>query len=204
MDTPDGPIWESGAILRYVARQGGKLYGNNSYEASLVDQWLEWQTASLEPLRGAIVYPIVNSKVDYFPDAVEKAKEDLKKLLAILNTWLTTRTFLVGERISIADISLATGLMYLYTLVMEPAFRKPFGNVTRWFNLIVNQPEAKSVIGEVKLCDKMTYPSQPPKTHSATTTTTTASTTNTNAPKKKDQKDDDEAGGEEKKKKKAN
>jgi elongation factor 1-gamma len=39
--------------------------------------------------------------------------------------------------------------------VLEPAFRQPYPNVTRWFTTCVNQPQFKAVLGEVKLCEKM-------------------------------------------------
>lgn len=39
--------------------------------------------------------------------------------------------------------------------VLEPSFRAPFGNVNRWFTTIVNQPQVKSVLGEVSLCTAM-------------------------------------------------
>lgn len=39
--------------------------------------------------------------------------------------------------------------------VLEPSFRQPFPNVTRWFVTCVNQPQFKAVLGEVKLCEKM-------------------------------------------------
>ena len=37
----------------------------------------------------------------------------------------------------------------------EPSFRAPFTNVNRWFMTVVNQPEFKKVLGEVKLCETM-------------------------------------------------
>merc|ERR1719391_1462723 len=37
---------------------------------------------------------------------------------------------------------------------MDPAFRGAFGNVNRWFTTVVNQPNAKAVLGEVVLCSK--------------------------------------------------
>merc|ERR1712020_772399 len=43
----------------------------------------------------------------------------------------------------------------LYKQVLDPSFRKPFGNVTRWFNTVVNQPNFKAVSGAVELCTKM-------------------------------------------------
>merc|ERR1712096_43546 len=39
--------------------------------------------------------------------------------------------------------------------VLDPAFRKPFMNVTRWFTTVINQPNAKAVIGSFTLCSKM-------------------------------------------------
>merc|ERR1712192_231029 len=64
----------------------------------------------------------------------ERAKEDLKAVLKALNDHLLAKTFLVGERISLADIAVACTLLSLYKQVMDPAF--------------------KAVLGEVVLCAK--------------------------------------------------
>merc|ERR1711955_93227 len=45
--------------------------------------------------------------------------------------------------------------LHLYQYVLEPAFRKPFQNVNRWFTTMINQPQVKAVIGDFKLCEKM-------------------------------------------------
>ena len=84
-------------------------------------------------------------------NATERAKEDVKAALKCLNDHLLTRTFLVGERLSLADIAVATTMLSLYKQVLDPAFRKPFVNVTRWFTTVVNQPNAKAVLGQVTL-----------------------------------------------------
>ena len=88
-------------------------------------------------------------------NATERAKEDVKAAMKTLNDHLLTRTFLVGERLSLADIAVACTMLSLYTQVLDPAFRKPFVNVTRWFTTVVNQPNAKAVLGQVTLCTKM-------------------------------------------------
>jgi len=75
--------------------------------------------------------------------------------LTLLNEFLTTRTFLVGERVTLADIGLACNMLMLYAQVMEPKFREPFGNVNRWFMTCINQPQFKSIIGEFTVCEKM-------------------------------------------------
>lgn len=49
--------------------------------------------------------------------ATEQAKEDVKKVLAVLNQHLNTRTFLVGERVSLADITVVCSMLWLYKQV---------------------------------------------------------------------------------------
>merc|ERR1712240_626886 len=71
------------------------------------------------------------------------------------NDHLLTKTFLVGERLTLADIAVACTMLSLYKQVLDPAFRKPFTNVNRWFTTVVNQPNAKAVLGQVDLCTKM-------------------------------------------------
>ena len=66
-----------------------------------------------------------------------------------------SRTYLVGECVTLADIAVACTLLSLYKQVLDPSFRKPFMNVTRWFTTVVNQPKAKDVLGAVALCSKM-------------------------------------------------
>merc|ERR1719247_2368340 len=87
--------------------------------------------------------------------ATERAKEDVKKALSALNSHLLTHTYLVGERITLADITVTCTLLHLYQYVLKASFRKPFQNVNRWFTTMINQPQVKAIIGDFKLCEKM-------------------------------------------------
>merc|ERR1712107_427681 len=80
---------------------------------------------------------------------------DIKSAMNALNSHLLTRTFLVGERISLADISVCCTMLNLYKYVLDPNFRKAYVNVNRWFTTVVNQPNVKAVIGDFTLCTKM-------------------------------------------------
>ena len=71
-----------------------------------------------------------------------------------MNNHLLTRTYLVNDQITLADITVAAALVYPMKLVCDKDYLKPFGNVVRWFQTCVNQPEFKAVIGEVVLCKK--------------------------------------------------
>merc|ERR1719370_2034944 len=46
-------------------------------------------------------------------------------------------------------------MLSLFKSVLDPAFRKPYINVTRWFTTVINQPNVKAVLGDVVLCAKM-------------------------------------------------
>merc|ERR1712179_348595 len=65
-----------------------------------------------------------------------------------------TKTFLVGERISLADIGMAMTLLPAFTEVLDQAFRSSHRHLTRWFNTIIHQELVVKVIGTVKLCVK--------------------------------------------------
>jgi len=155
LDTPEGPIWESNAIARYVARQGdGSLFGSNAYENGLVDQWIDFAVGEIELPARAWLYPIWG----FVPNNVEitkKAQADIRKGLDLLNKHFQTRTWIVGERVTIADIILVATLHSLYTTVLDVGFRKAFNHLNRWFLTAVNQPNFKAVYGEVKLAEKM-------------------------------------------------
>jgi len=62
---------------------------------------------------------------------------------------------LVGERISLADIVVATSLHRLYVKVLDSGFRKQYVNTNRWFTTIVNQPNFVAVAGQTTLATKM-------------------------------------------------
>jgi len=130
------------------------LFGTNEYEAAQVQQWIEFSVTEIDLPASVWIFPILG----YIPNnalATQRAKGDIRKVLEILNTHLADRTFLVGERVSLADVVVATSLHRLYVRVLDPAFRKVFVNTNRWFNTIVNQPEFNAVAGPTTLALKM-------------------------------------------------
>jgi len=140
---------EPNAIAYYV---GNEATRGGSNEAQVLN-WVSFADNVLEPAACTWVYPTLGM-YQYNKQNTEKAKEDVKKAMGVMNTHLMTKTFLVGERISQADISVACTMVMLYQHVMDASFRAPFANVNRWFTTLVNQAEFKKVLGEVKMCTK--------------------------------------------------
>ncbi|XP_015587279.1 elongation factor 1-gamma [Cephus cinctus] len=152
-ETSDGKyLTESNAIAYYVANE--QLRGKTDLEKAEVIQWFGFADSEILPASSAWVFPLLGI-MPYNKQTIEHAKEDVKKVLTVLNSHLLTRTFLVGERLTLADISVATTLFHLYQYILEPSLRKPYQNVTRWFQTVINQPQSIAVIGAFKLADKI-------------------------------------------------
>ncbi|XP_043931602.1 elongation factor 1-gamma [Protopterus annectens] len=145
-------VFESNAIAYYVSNDA--LRGVSKESAAQVIQWMNFADSEIIPPASTWVFPTLGI-MQYNKQATEHAKDDVKKVLSILNEHLMTRTFLVGDRISLADVTVVCSLLWIFKQVLEPSFRQPYVNVIRWFTTCVNQPQFKAVLGEVKLCEKM-------------------------------------------------
>lgn len=68
LETPEGCIFESNSILRYIARKAGKMYGSNAAETASIDQWLEFITTQVGPNLARVHYAILG----YFPSTKDQ------------------------------------------------------------------------------------------------------------------------------------
>lgn len=157
LETPGGVIFESNAIARYLAkiRRDTGLAGDSVYDEAAIDAWVDFAANEVELPASIWFYPALG----YMPfnkEAYEKAKVDLAAALKTLNDYLLTKTYLIGDKVTLADIVVASALLYPMKLVCDKAYLKPFGNVVRWFTTCVNQPQFKKVVGTVAMCKKET------------------------------------------------
>jgi GST-like protein len=112
-DGPDGapiPIFESGAILQYLARKSGKLYGRTERERVAVDQWLMWQMGGVGPMAGQahhfLKYAPQMDPPQVLPYAQERYRKEVGRLYGVLDRQLQGREFVAGDSLSIADIAI--------------------------------------------------------------------------------------------------
>nr|KAF6275387.1 eukaryotic translation elongation factor 1 gamma [Myotis myotis] len=145
-------VFESNAIAYYVSNED--LRGSSPEAAAQVVQWVSFADSDIVPPASTWVFPTLGI-MHYNKQATETAKEDMRRILGLLDAHLKTRTFLVGERVTLADITVVCTLLWLYKQVLEPSFRQAFPNTNRWFLTCINQPQFRAVLGEVKLCEKM-------------------------------------------------
>jgi len=149
LETPEGPLYESNAILRYVARMNddSKLYGKDDFERALVDQYLDWTALNLEPAASVVQLTVVGL-IPYNKESYEQSLETVKKALRILDDRVKQNKFLVGDSLTIADIHVVSGLALLYRYVFDEKFRKPFHNLTKYYESIANEPNFVKIVGK--------------------------------------------------------
>ncbi|KAJ1458108.1 hypothetical protein M885DRAFT_514170 [Pelagophyceae sp. CCMP2097] len=145
---PQGTLTQSNAALRYLANvapaQG--LYGETAFDEGVVDQWLEFSTLEIEV---AVAAKLASPKSASVSAA---AQADVFKALAVLNGVLKTRTFLVTNLITIADIAMAACLAAAFDagLLDVSAFAKA-PNAMRWLLTCLHQPSFIAVCGPPKI-----------------------------------------------------
>jgi len=117
-------------------------------------QWVFYGEHRLQADVLAYVLPSVSAaKLDQ--RSIETARQELFAKLQEFNNTLQTRTFLVGERFSYADVSVALDLLPAFQNVLTQKEREQFVNVTRWFLTVVHQEAVKSIVGEIPLAEKV-------------------------------------------------
>ncbi|MDF1727907.1 MAG: glutathione S-transferase N-terminal domain-containing protein [Sulfitobacter sp.] len=112
---PDGPdgapisIFESGAILQYLARKTGLFCGETERERIAVDQWLMWQMGGLGPMAGQahhfLKYAPKMDPPNDLPYAKDRYRTEVARLYGVMDRQLAENTFLAGDFLSIADFA---------------------------------------------------------------------------------------------------
>jgi len=106
----DGPgggpltLWESGAILWYLAEKTGEFLPETGPDRHLCHQWLMFQMASVGPMFGQFAHFFFYAK-DKHPYALERYGQEMARLLAVMDAHLDGREWFVGRRYTIADMA---------------------------------------------------------------------------------------------------
>ncbi|KAL6184392.1 hypothetical protein ACLB2K_045794 [Fragaria x ananassa] len=156
LETPDGPVFESNAIARYVARLKADtpLFGSSLIEHALVDQWIDFATLEIDANILHWFIPRIGFAV-YLPPAEEAAISSLKRALTALNTHLASNTYLVGHSVTLADIIMISNLTLGFNRLLTKSFTSEFPHVERYFWTLVNQPNFHKLLGEVKQAESV-------------------------------------------------
>lgn len=151
LDTGKGCIFSSDAIGRYLSRMRPDigLYGNTFVESGEVDSWVSYSSSELEPPICAWTFPMDG----IFPEVTQAsaaAQIDVHESLMILDKHLAHRTFIVGEKLTFADLHIAS-VLHRPTEVHKclDSILQDMTHLKRWYRLITMQPGFVAAFGKV-------------------------------------------------------
>jgi GST-like protein len=138
-------VFESGAILTYLAEKTGKLLPSDTREKYKVLQWVFWQVGGLGPMAGQAHYFL-----KYAPkkneEGMERFRNEVTRLYTVLDGQLGREEYVAGDY-SIADIA-AWPWVFRYDWQGQDLADYP--NIRRWFDAVAERPAVKrgSSVGE--------------------------------------------------------
>jgi elongation factor 1-gamma len=158
-------LFESVPIARYVASQApnGQLLGKTAQDTALIEQWIHLSESEVEQYNTLIFHLVKGIITPYNkPIHTEFANRQLRALKT-LNQHLATRTFFVGERITLADFVIAAHVARAATLNLDATLRAELPNIIRHSETILNQAQVKDIYGPVEYAEKAVQYVPPPK-----------------------------------------
>ena len=146
-------VFESGAILLYLAEKSGKYLPADPATRSECLQWLFFQVGGIGPMFGQFghFYKYAKEKVPY---GINRYQTETLRLLEVLEKRLEERDFLIGEDYTIADIATfpwVGALDWGYNAVELLQLKQNFPNVMAWYNRCRQRPAAARGLEVTKL-----------------------------------------------------
>jgi GST-like protein len=131
-------VFESGALMIYLAEKAGKLLPSDVKGRSLVIQWLMFQMGGIGPMMGQanVFYRYAPERIPY---AIERYQREVRRLLEVLDTRLEEHEFLAGAY-SIADIA---NWSWVRGYKWSGVDIDGLDHLSRWLDAIGNRPAVK-------------------------------------------------------------
>jgi GST-like protein len=150
---PEGPggkpvsIFESGAILRYLAQKFGRFLPTDPNELVAVDEWLFWQVGGFGPMLGQANHFMVYAP-EKIPYAVKRYRDETHRLFRVLEAQLARqfaegRQYVAGSDYSIADIAIFDWSNNYRRYEIDPA---AFPNFVAWRDRVAARDAVKRAL----------------------------------------------------------
>lgn len=141
-DGPDGKpisLFESGAILVYLASKSGKLLGNTDREKFTTLQWVMFQMGGVGPMLGQAHHFRIYApeKIEY---AINRYTNEAKRLYGVIDKQLSKNAYLAGDEYTIADIAT---FPWLRSWKNQGIDLEEYPHLKRWFDEISERPAVK-------------------------------------------------------------
>ena len=159
LETQKGNISQSNSIIYYLCQKyKPDLLGENPFEKAKIIQWIEFANCEILRCNKSIIYPIFGWN-NLNKEEFDKCNKDIKDHLMLIEKELEKNEFIVGNKMSLADIKLFANLRFLMMFHFpEPMRNKLFPKINQWFEKIMNSPEAIKAYGRTISCKNILKP----------------------------------------------
>src|SRR5207253_6165508 len=134
-------VWESHAILRYLAARYGRgsFWSDDERMRASSDQWMDWSQTVLQPdfLIGVFWGFYRTPEPQRNLPAIRKRVENCARHFQLLDRWLADHAYMLGDRLTLADIPIGTHLYRYFNLDIE---RPAVANVETWYRRLQKRP----------------------------------------------------------------
>ncbi|TEB33915.1 elongation factor 1-gamma [Coprinellus micaceus] len=129
------------------------LLGSSKEDAALVEQWVHLVETEVD-IYTDLVRGITSGVIPYNKPTHTAFLERQTRALKTINQHLASNTFLVGERVTLADLWVAVLFQKAVGLTVDAAARKNLPNLVRHLETVANQPKVKDIYGEIVYAEK--------------------------------------------------
>lgn len=145
-DATNSVLWESNAIIRYLAAQYGqsKLWMEEPAKRAQMEKWMEWANSTLTPSHRKILMGYVRTppeKRDHA--AIEAAIKESEALFALMDNALAKQTWFSGEAFGLGDIAIAP---FVYNMLNSGLTWQPRPHLQLWTEQLAERPTYRKVV----------------------------------------------------------
>ena len=138
LQTEQGNISQSNSIIYYLTKKyKPELLGETPFEKAKILQWIEFANCEINKCNKSIIYPIFGW-TDFNKENFDNDNKKIKELLFIVEKALEKNEYIVGNKMTMR--------------------KKLFSNINKWFEKIMNTPEAIKAYGKTVLCKNIVKP----------------------------------------------
>ena len=139
-------LWESNAILRYLAAKhaAGTLWPTDVRERALADRWMDWANSTLWPTMVPLFRAFMRTpEAQRNAAAIEADRLETVEVLRVLDAQLAATEFVGGDTFTMGDIAVGCAAWRWMALPIE---RPALPNLQRWFDSLATRPAYRRVV----------------------------------------------------------
>jgi glutathione S-transferase len=146
LEDGDISLWESNVIVRYLCAKfaNGTLYPKSIEQQFDAERWMDWQQTTLNNASRDAFYQLIRVKPELRNHTlITKSVAETEPLLQMIDNQLSSRDYLAGDHLTMADIPIACEIHRWWGL---PQPRPAWGNIERWYTQMLANPASRGVL----------------------------------------------------------